>query len=146
MKNDVWVVVANSAHARIYKAEAVHQLKELETFIHPSSRQQAHDLVSDRQGRTFESSHSGVRHAMEPKTDPQQLEFEEFAKALSKHLDSACSNGQFKKIYLAASPSFLGLLRKFLHQNTLNLIDTQVDKDITQLTPKEISNYFDIII
>lgn len=146
MKNDVWIVVANSTLARIYKAETTHQLKELETLIHPSSRQQSRDIISDRPGRAFESNHSGSRHAMEPKTNPQQLEFEEFAKILSKHLDTACSEGHFKKLYLAANPSFLGLLRKYLNSNTTHTINTQLDKDITQLTPREISNHFDIII
>lgn len=146
MKNDVWIVVANSTLARIYKAETTHQLKELETLIHPGSRQQSRDIISDRPGRTFESTHSGTRHAMEPKNNPQQLEFEEFAKILSKHLDSACSEGHYKKLYLAANPSFLGLLRKYLNPNTTHTIATQLDKDITQLTPKEISNHFDIII
>ena len=146
MKNDVWIVVANSTLARIYKAETTHQLKELETLIHPSSRQQSRDIISDRPGRAFESNHSGTRHAMEPKTNPQQLEFEEFAKILSKHLDSACSEGHYKRLYLAANPSFLGLLRKYLNSNTIHTIATQIDKDITQLTPKEISNHFDIII
>jgi len=146
MKNDVWIVVANSTLARIYKAETTHQLKELETLIHPGSRQQSREIISDRPGRTFDSTHSGTRHAMEPKTNPQQLEFEEFARILSKHLDSACSEGHYKKLYLAANPSFLGLLRKFLNPNTTHTIATQIDKDITQLTPKEISNHFDITI
>jgi protein required for attachment to host cells len=146
MKNDVWVVVANSTLARIFKAETVSHLKELETLIHPASRQHSGDIISDRPGRTFESMHNGSRHAMEPKTNPQQLEFEEFAKHLSKHLDLACSDGLYKKLYLAANPAFLGLLRQYLNSKTLHIIATQIDKDITQLTPNEITKHFDIII
>lgn len=146
MKNDVWVVVANSTVARIFKAETVHQLKELETLIHPESRQTSGELTSDRPGRTFESAHTGTRHAMEPKHNPQEIEFNIFAKHLSKHLDSACLNGRYKKLYLAANPAFLGLLRQHLNAKTMRLIETQVDKDITQLTPNEITKHFNIII
>lgn len=146
MKHDVWVVVANSTQARIFKANTVNHLTELETLIHPGSRLHSSDLTSDRPGRSFESTHSGTRHAMEPKTNPQQLEFEEFAKHLSKHLNSACVNGQCGKLYLAASPAFLGLLRQHLSANTTHLVANQLDKDITQLSPKEITKHFDIII
>jgi protein required for attachment to host cells len=146
MKNDVWVVVANSTIARIFKAETISHLKELETLVHPASRQHSSDLTSDRPGRTFESIHNGTRHAMEPKTNPQQLEFDEFAKHLSKHLDTNALDGSYKKLYLAANPTFLGLLRQHLHDNTLHLIATQIDKDFTQLTPNEITKHFDITI
>lgn len=146
MKNDVWVVVANSTVARIFKAETVNRLKELETLIHPESRQLTSELVSDKQGRTFESTHSGTRSAMEPKHNPQAIEFDIFAKHLSEHLDSACENGLYKKLYLAANPAFLGLLRQHLNAKTMKAIASQIDKDITQLGPNEISKHFNITI
>ncbi|HRD56186.1 MAG TPA: host attachment protein [Parachlamydiaceae bacterium] len=145
-KNDVWVVVANSTLARIFKAETIHRLKELETLIHPASRQHAKDLVSDKPGRTFESIQNGTRHAMEPKTNPQQVEFEEFAKFLSKYLDTACNDGLYKKLYLAANPLFLGLLRQHLKPKTMQLIKTQIDKDFTHMTPNELPKHFDLIL
>lgn len=149
MKNGhakVWVVVANSTLARIFKAETIQHLKELETLIHPASRQHPRDLVSDKPGRTFESIQNGTRHAMEPKTNPQQIEFEEFAKFLSKHLDAACNDGLCTKIYLAANPLFLGLLRQHLKPKTIQIIADQVDKDFTHMTPDEIPKHFDLII
>ncbi len=146
MKQDVWVVVANSTQARIFKADTIHHLTELETLIHPGSRLHSSELTSDRPGRSFESSHTGTRHAMEPKTDPQQHEFDEFAKHLSKHLDLACVNGQYRKLYLAASPAFLGLLRQHLNAKTIHLVANQLDKDITQLSANEITKHFDITL
>ncbi len=146
MKKDVWIVVANSTLARIFKAETIHELKELETLIHPASRQHASDLTSDRPGRTFESMHTGTRHAMEPKTNPQQVEFEIFAKDLSKHLDTSFANGEYKKLYLAANPAFLGLLRQHLSPKTTLSIVNQLDKDLTQMGPQEISKHFNITI
>lgn len=146
MKSDVLVIVANSTIARIFRAETIHHLVEVETLIHPGSRQHARDLVSDRPGRAFESSHTGTRHALEPKTDPQQVEFEEFAKNLSKYLDHACQNGSCKKIYLAANPQFLGLLRPHLTAKASQLIVNQLDKDITQIPTVEIPKYFDLIL
>lgn len=146
MKNDVWVVVANSTLAKIFKAETVKQLKEIETLIHPASRQHARDLTSDLPGRTFESTRTGTRHAMEPKTNPKQVEYEIFAKEVSHYLNQGFANGQYKKVYLAASPSFLGLLRQHLDTKTSQAIVNELDKDLTELETSQITKHFDITI
>lgn len=67
MKKEVWVIVANSTYAKIYKAESNKSLKEISRFEHPASRLHEQDLVSSKPGRTFESV-GPARHAVEPKT------------------------------------------------------------------------------
>lgn len=143
MKKDVWVVVSNSACARIFKAESAQSLVEVDTLLHPESRLHSKDLGSDRPGRQFESSaQSGARHSIEPKTTPQDVEIKEFAKQLAHHLNSAAAQDKVKKIYLAATPSFLGILRKNLSESTTQVIVEEINKDITHLKPSEILNHF----
>lgn len=143
MKKNTWIVIANSSVARIFEVENHTSLKELNQLIHPESRQHSRDLVSDRPGRGFESV-GPARHNMEPKTNPQDQEIIDFAKKLCSHLDAARSKGTINRIYIAANPHFLGLIRKHLPAQTAQLIAAEVDKDITTLKPQEILEYFTI--
>jgi protein required for attachment to host cells len=137
MKKDTWLIVANSSIARIYKIEKRHELKELKVLEHPESRLHNLDLVTDKPGRDFESAGVG-KHALEPKVLPKRQEFAVFAKTLADFLENARNQGEFETLYVAASPSLLGLLRHSLHPNTAKLIKGEVDKDMTQMKPQEI--------
>lgn len=137
MKKDSWLIVANSSTARLFKFVKRNELQELKAFEHPESRLHNLDLVSDKPGRDFESAGMG-RHAIEPKVMPKKLEFAVFAKHLADYLQEAHLQGEFETLYIAASPSLLGLLRQALHPNIAKLIKGEVDKDMTHLRPAEI--------
>jgi protein required for attachment to host cells len=137
MKKEIWVLVANSSFARIYKVEKNHTLVELEVFEHPESRLHEMDLTSGKPGRVFDRF-GGGRHAMEQQTSPKMNEFMIFAKQLSSHLDTARNKGTFGKLYIAASPLFLGLLRQEISSLTAELIAGEVPKDMTHVTKEEI--------
>lgn len=137
MKKENWLLVANSSLARIYKLDKNHQLTELKVLEHPESRLHNIDLVEDKPGRDFESSGTR-RHALEQKTSPKKQEFTIFARLLADYLENARNQGAFDALYIAASPSLLGLLRQSMHANTAKLIKGEVDKDMTLLKPHEI--------
>lgn len=141
MKKDTWVIVSNSSLARIFKVEKGQSLTEVETFIHPASRLRDADLVTDKPGRGEQSaypSHFGI----EPKTTPKEHEIESFAKELAVHLETARTQGLFDRLYLAANPSFLGLLRNEFTSSIQELIIKEVNKDITSLRLDEMGKYF----
>ncbi len=142
MKKQSWIVVANSTIARVFKLEKL-KLTELECLIHPESRLKQQDLVSDKAGRTNESMFPS-RSAMEQENSPKKVEAILFAKQIAEHLDLARTRGQIEKIFLAATPSFLGLLRQEMTNLTVKLVEAEVDKDITHLKPDDIKNYFPI--
>ncbi|MDP1834873.1 MAG: host attachment protein [Chlamydiales bacterium] len=137
MKNKTWVVVANSSQATVYKAEKLGVLNEVHTLLHPESRLHDRDIVTDKPGRTNPSITIG-RSAYEPQTSPKRHEIEVFAKELSEFLEQSREQGLYSKLYIAAAPSFLGLLREKLSQATTRLVAGEVDKDCTHLKPKEI--------
>jgi protein required for attachment to host cells len=142
MKKDSWLIVANTSVARIYKFVKGRPLKELQVFEHPESRLHNLDLVTDKPGRDFESIGGGTRrHALEQKVMPKKHEFAIFAKQLSDYLEGARVRGEFESIYIAASPTLLGLLRQSFHPNTAKLIKGELDKDMTQMNPTEIPNH-----
>jgi protein required for attachment to host cells len=140
MKKDTWVLVANSSMAKIFKAEKNRVLKELEVMEHPESRLHDRDLVTSRPGRTFNSV-GASRHAMEPQTSPKEVEFTNFARQISERLNQARAEGLYHKLYVVASPSFLGLLRQILNSSVTQVIAGEVSKDMTQSLPEDIREH-----
>lgn len=145
MKKETWIMVANSSLARIFKLEKRDHLTELKVFEHPESRLHNLDLVSDKPGRDFESGGTR-RHALEQKTSPKKQEFSVFAKLLADYLEDARNQGTFDTLYIAASPSLLGLLREALHPNTVKIIKGEVDKDMTLFKPHELPQHLPFLI
>jgi protein required for attachment to host cells len=137
MKKNSWLLVANSSLARIYKIEKQQSLIELEVLQHPESRLHNRDLVSDKPGRDFESVGS-ARHSIEPHTTPKEHEFNLFAKHLALYLETAQNKREFERLYIAASPHLLGLLRQALHPSTAKVVSGEVDKDMTHMRSDEI--------
>lgn len=145
MKKDIWIIVANSSHAKIFKVERNKELIEVEDLIHVQSRQKDSELVTSKPGRQFDSLGMG-RHAYQQKTSPKLQEFETFARQIANHLDIAREKGLFNKLYLAANPSFLGILRPLLSNLTEELIAGEVAKDMTQLKMQEIRDHLPFVL
>src|SRR5512134_1979588 len=102
-----WILVADSSRARLFSVDkSLAPLQEVQNFIHPESRAKTQDLTSDRQGRS-----PGNGPNMDYDVEPKRQEAIVFAKELSEHLRNCRHQGLFKKLYIAAAPSFLGLLR-----------------------------------
>jgi len=140
MKKSLWVVVANSSIAKVFKKESS-SLTELKVLEHPESRLHNRDLVSDKPGREFESFGT-ARHALDPQHTPHEVEAMTFAKEVASFLQAARNNKECDALYLAASPSMLGLLRQELDSETQKLIESEVDKDFTQMKPSELFEQF----
>lgn len=145
MKKEVWVIVANSTHAKIYKAESNKSLKEISRFEHPASRLHEQDLVSSKPGRTYESV-GPARHAVEPKTSAKDQEFINFARQLSTHLDQSREKGEFSALYVVASPNFLGHLRQEFSSQINKLIAGEVVKDMTASKIEQIREHLPLVL
>lgn len=140
-----WIVVANSTNARILEAANNNELKEVETLSHPEGRLRNTELVSDRPGRAFQSV-GPTRHAEEPKSDPQKLEFDHFATTLAAHLKKAHHEGKYKKIYISASPAFLGLLRPKFSKEVSDAIAEELNLDLTQVSVADIRKHLPYVL
>ncbi|MCE2983027.1 MAG: host attachment protein [Parachlamydia sp.] len=139
-----WLVAANSSIARVYKIEKQQSLVEVEQLEHPESRLHTRDLVTDKPGRDFESV-GHARHAFESFPSPKQLEFSQFAKELSDYLSAARQRGEYDCLYIAASPTLLGLLRQSLDNETAKLVKGEIDKDMTHMNTNEIITHVPFI-
>lgn len=133
-----WVLIADSSRARLFSVEkALAPFREIEAFINPEGRARNRDLVSDRQGRSV-----GNGPNMDYEVTPKRQQAMMFAKEISEHLKNGRIGGLFHRLYIAAAPSFLGLLRDKLDAPTAELLVDTVSKDLTQLEPEDIRRHF----
>jgi protein required for attachment to host cells len=126
-----WVIVADASRARIFSAEkSFSALETVEEISHPEGRLHEQDFNSDRPGRSFDSSGDG-RHAMGKEVPPKKHEAVRFAKSLCDRLNNARATGLFQKLYIVASPSFLGTMRQCMNEVTQKSIAGELDKNLT---------------
>ena len=123
-----WIIVADSARARIFSMDDVRSpLQEITDMLHPASRLREQNIGTDKPGRTFDS-----RHAKEGDVNIKKQEAINFSKEIAAYLDLECNKHQFEKLVLIAPPEFLGLLRKDLSNPTKQRITREIGKDLTQ--------------
>ncbi len=133
-----WIVVADGARARFFTAsEDGDRLVPARAadMVAPLSRRPARDLKSDKPGRSYSSSRSGVRHAFEPPHDYHKIEKHRFAAALAEALDEASGSRAFDRLVLVAPDRSLGELHSLLSARVKRQISQEIAKDLTNQTP-----------
>jgi protein required for attachment to host cells len=135
IKKRIWFVVADSARARFYALNAAGTalvgagMKDLSAA---DVRLPARDLKSDKPGRSFSSSPSGTRHAIEPHHDYHKLEKHKFTVGVAEALDKACAAKKFDVAVLVAPKRSLGELRAVLSPRVQKCIGSELAKDLTK--------------
>ena len=136
-----WILVADSAQARILNAEtAKSALIEIKKINHPEGRQHERELTSDLPGRQTGGA-KGSHHSVGGKDDVKEHEIVEFANELCKYLEEALNAQKFRQLIVIAPPHFLGHLRKKMNSNVAKLITLEIDKDIVKLDADEIRSH-----
>lgn len=134
--NSTWIVVAESARARIFTVTGSRgDLEEVADLSHPESRLHARELSSDLPGRTFDS-HGEGRHGMEQATDLKDQEAQTFAAEIARHVDRSRLEGSFESLILVAPPKFLGRLRSELSKATRDALIGELDKNLVEADDK----------
>lgn len=141
----IWVVVANSSQAKVYRINESQHLVEHGFFYHDESHLPASELVSDRMGHETSHNASGG-NSYQPKTSLKLKEALLFADSLSLFLEKGCNAGEYDCLYLVAKPPFLGHLRDSLHSNVTKLVSSEIHKDLTHLKPDELRTYLPPIL
>lgn len=132
-----WIVVANATRARIFEATASDsQMREIETLVHPESRQHEGDLISDHAGHVYNGTTGG--HSIDRLHTTKQQEADEFARSLCDTLEHGRNAGRFHKLYLIAAPQFLGLMRKHMGKPLQGTVDHEFAKDLTMADEAQI--------
>jgi len=136
-----WVVVAESSRARIFEMDGLQSpLRELDDLVNPDARAHERDLISDRQGRTFDSRGQG-RHAKQPAASQKEHRSASFARELAVRMEKGRVLGEFENLIIIAAPEFLGTLRKCLSEATKQQIKREIHKNIVRESEVTIRDY-----
>ena len=134
----LWLVVADGSRARILARNGVNgALAEIEQLDHAAARAHVRDLVTDGQGRTFDSGGQG-RHAVEPTTDPKDHEKTEFLDHLAERINMAVAKNKLDELVVMAPATALGRLRDKLSKQASQRVAADLGKDLTGHTVREL--------
>ncbi len=137
----ICVVVADSSRARILLADSGHSpLTDDRDYVHPESRLKEQDLVTDGTGSGFDSGGHG-KHSMGHERSAHKEQAKTFARELCDEIDKLRRNSDLRKIYLVASPKFLGLLRSSMSKQCAELLVGEVNKDLVNHSIEEIRTH-----
>jgi protein required for attachment to host cells len=150
-----WALIADGARARVLESngaihsdprngtpdrEVQHDWMPVENLVFNSDHSSTHDLVTDRQGRTF-SSMGSRRSAIEAKTDPHRDQKAKFANYLADVLAEQLQAGAYHRLIIAAPPVTLGDLRKAISDKVRATVIAEFAHDLTKIPNHEIASH-----
>lgn len=143
-----WIVSANAGRARFFSQTAWSDpLEQINELTNGAVRLRTVDTESDSLGQISgaRGQHKG-RHGTasqgsgyEPEQTPAEHQTEIFARSVAGTLLKAHQEGRYKRLFLVASPEFLGVLRRVMNSNLQPLIVAEINKDYTQLSPGDLN-------
>ena len=122
------IVVADSAEARIYAADAaITGLKLLATLRNPAARKLEHELVSSRRGSKSNPG-SGVQQSLSGPGSWHRASSEQFAKTVALIAGRQLAVGE--RLALVAAARFLGLVEHALPAVARKRLTRTVPRDV----------------
>ena len=137
----ICIVVADGSRARILSAQSGSgPLQDERDYIHSESRLREQDLVAGETGSGNDSGGYG-KHSMGHEKAAHQKQAETFAHELSDEIDKLQRTHDLRRIYLVASPKFLGLLRSGINKQCAKLVAGEVNKDLVAHSIEDIRSH-----
>lgn len=134
-----WIVVADGARARIFVNRGPGKGIELSGRELTAEHQRTSDMVRDNLPRTHESV-GHTLHSIEPKVDPHQELKRGFTEHLAQLLDQSAAEQAFDRFVIVAPPRVLGDFRKAMSKRLQPLLRSEVGKDLTKASAKEVAD------
>lgn len=144
-----WIVTANAGRARVFSQdEPGAAFAEIEDLLNEGARLRTVDTETDELGRRGGSTSASSPatpsqpNGYEPHQTPVEHQTELFARRLAAFLLRSHQEGRYRALSLAASPEFLGMLRKMLDPAVSKAIDLELPKDYTHSTVAQLRDQF----
>jgi len=134
------ILIADGEHARLLRPDDNNLLHVANYFDSATAHLMAHDLVSDRPGRTFESARPGS-HGIVPRHDPHQIEKKTFAQFVARQLCLAAANDAFDRLVLVAPAHVLNDIETALDEPTLQKVVGRLAKDVVKVPNYALSRH-----
>ena len=139
--NGIRVVVADQAEAIFYNLTSLKARPvEVGRLKDASARRPAHEMASDRPGRSYESVGS-QRHSVGDEPDLRRQEAIRFARTIAERLDADWRERAFQQLILVAGAPFRSVLRGELSEATQGCIVYEVPKDLVHSNPEVLRDY-----
>ena len=142
----IWVVVADASIARIYNLESDRELILVRTLEHPRGRARAQELASDEPGRINKSGGRFIQSAMDPHTEPHEVESVRFAAEITNILQKGLDARSYAELVVIAPPHFLGLLRHAMEPHIIKYVRRSVARNLTRTAPPRLTGALQVEI
>ncbi len=129
------IVIADGGHARFLRPAADNALHTFESVDSSDVHKRDQDLVSDREGRTFESG-STARHAFSPRTDPHEMAKDRFSQSVAARINENSAADVFHELVVVAPSHVLCELTGALDRATRAKLVGNLAKDLVK-TPDD---------
>jgi protein required for attachment to host cells len=135
-----YLLISDASRARLFEVieKGRRSTRLVRQLNHPKSRLRAHDLVSDDRGRMNNGLGRQKRSVVEPRTQPQRVEEEVFAREVGRAMRALDNQEPIVALALVAPPSFTGLLREKLGKRLQRRVVTTLEKDLTGVPAGEL--------
>jgi protein required for attachment to host cells len=147
-----YTLVADGGKARLLRITGTRphrDLAELEAFERPSAHQHVSELLSDKPGRTFQSSgHGGggashLRHGVGDDYDPHVAEVEQYVDRMLARLVTLHRSRHLGALVLIAEPQLLGVLRARLPAELQPLLRREISGDYVHADHRQLLELID---
>jgi protein required for attachment to host cells len=136
-----WVLIADGARARILENDGPGRgLIAVEGLVFHGDHSATHDLVSDREGRSY-SSHGPGRSAIDSRSDPHRDLKTKFAHQLADVLARGLEQNSYDRLVIVAPPVTLGDLRAAISDRVRAKVVGEVAHDLTKIADIEVAEH-----
>ncbi len=136
-----WILIADGARARVLQNDGPgHVLHAVEGLIFHGDHSATHDLVSDREGRSY-SSHGAGRSAIDSHSDPHRELKKKFAHQLADMLARGLEQHTYDRLIIVAPPGALGDLRAAISGHVRAKVVGEVAHDLTKTPNGEVAEH-----
>jgi len=136
-----WILIADGARARVLQNDGPgHGLHAVEGLIFHGDHSATHDLVSDREGRSY-SSHGAGRSAIDSHSDPHRELKKKFAHRLADMLARGLEQHTYDRLIIVAPPGALGDLRAAISGHVRAKVVGEVAHDLTKTPNGEVADH-----
>jgi protein required for attachment to host cells len=139
-KSITWIAVLDHQRLRVYRTEPPRwTLSQEQDTARDRQLPRSSEIGSDREGRSFDSL-GGQRHAMQPHSDPREIEARRFVASIAADLLQARRDDRYQRLVIVAPPKAMGELRGLLPAAVAEVVAAELTEDLTRMPLKELES------
>lgn len=136
--DSIWAVAINATRARVLRDLMERGTVRPAELVMRAEHRHLRDIMADKPGRSFTSTHQGRRSAIEYGSDPLKEDQRDFVRQVTALLETHRLAGDFDKLVIAAEPSVLGLLRGEMPPRLARTVVAEFAKNLLHLSAQDL--------